>query len=755
MDRNRQTSAWMEPSNVQLHLKDYLRVISSRRWILISTFVLIVLCVTVGVFVWTPVYRAEALLLIEPAKVNLTGFKGVYDPTFGETGGHLAHQEFLETQYALILAVPTMERTFDKFNFGAMPEFADSMEPIIKFRELFAVNPVRQSRLAHVTFEWTDPELAARTLDSLVNDYISSYRSRAMGVTREGLSALRQKTAEIKPQVKNKALKLQQFMVSNNMVSLDETQNIVVDRLKEINRNLTDIERNRIEAESEYSLIEQALDGNFQNGFRVENLPEVADSQTIRDLKLEYIRTKQRASDLGKSFGPNHPEIKAAQAMLDAIRDRTQMEMMSILHTVKAEYERAVRQESELEIELARQEERVMEFNKVAIRYEVLKNEYDTLNKTYNAVARRIEEIEITSAAGSKSDNIFVITHPRVPTKPVKPKRRLSVALSIFFGLAMGTALCFFVEYLDTTIKTKEDAEALLGVPVIGYIPGILDSELTEAGNGSPVPVELHAMRKPRSSVAEAFRSIRTALAFSGQDGSLRHMLVTSATRGEGKSLSSMNIAITLAQAGKSVLLIDADMRKPRLHKIFKLDPNPGLSNLLAGEGGSNLAQSVRQVNEVDNLHLLPCGPLPPNPAELLQSDRMKELLEEMNGMFDVVVFDTPPLVNVTDAAVLSQYVNNVILIVRSFSTQREIISRAGDILSETNSRILGLVLNNVDVPRTGYHTYYYGYGNEEDGKKTRWRRRKSGRDDGANGDGETGGDGRSLQPAASRDRLS
>jgi capsular exopolysaccharide synthesis family protein len=524
-------------------------------------------------------------------------------------------------------------------------------------------------------------------------------------------------------------------MVKNNMVSLDETQNIVVERLKEINKNLTDIEKERIEVESEYRSVEQALPGNF----RVENLPEVANSQTIRDLKLEYIRTKQRHSDLGKSFGPNHPEVKAAQAMLDAIREKTEIEMLSILAAAKTTYDRVLRQEKELGAELVKQEEHVMKFNKIAVRYSVLKSGYETLSKTYNAVARRIEEIEIASAAGSKGDNIFVITHPRVPVKPFKPRKTLSIALSICFGLGLGVALCFFAEYLDTTIKTKGEAESLMGAPVIGYVPEITQSELLESGNSVGVPLELASIIKPRSAVAEAFRSIRTALAFSGHEGGLKNLLVTSATRGEGKSLTSVNIAISMAQTGKRVLLIDADMRKPRLHKIFRVAPNPGLSNRLADEGVASLADAVRPIREIENLSLLPCGPLPPNPAELLQGNHMERLLEEIGDLFDVAVFDTPPLVSVTDAAVLSQYICNVVLVIRSFSTQREIVSHAKDIITETKSRVLGLVLNNADAPRTSYQAYYYGYiygyGDDEDTKKARNRRRRKAAESGGNGE--------------------
>ncbi|GAB4347675.1 MAG: polysaccharide biosynthesis tyrosine autokinase [Candidatus Abyssubacteria bacterium] len=712
--------------NAGPHLKDYLRIISVRRWIFLCTFLSILLAVTVWVFVRTPIYRAESLLLIEPVKVNLTEFKAVYDPTLGEAGGHLANQEFLETQYNLIVSRPLLEQAFEKFGYGSMPEFKDEEEPIKKFAKLFRVIPVRRSRLATVTFEWEDPELAAKTLDFLVNEYIADYRKRALGVTREGLSALRQKAEELRPQVEAKANELQQFRVDHNMVSLEETQNIVVERLKDISKNLTEVERVRIEVESDYLSIERALSGEFQ----MENLPEIASSETIRDLKLEYIRTKQRHSDLGKSFGPNHPEVKAVQAILDAIKEKTEAEMISILKTVKAEYERAVSQEKQLRDELRKQEEKVMQFNKLAVQYKALMDDHDTLRRTYNAVAKRIEEIEIATAAGSKGDNIFIISPPRIPTKPIRPRKALSVAIAVVFGLSLGTGLCFLIDYLDTTVKTKEDVEALTGVPVIGYVPGVENGHAANE-NHAGLPIELYLLREPRSPVAEAFRSIRTAIAFSSNNGDLKHLIVTSSDRSEGKSMSSINISVVMAQAGKKVLLVDADLRRPRLHKVFGVEPSPGLSNLLVGEGVTSLEEAVQAVEGVDNLYLLPCGPMPPNPAELLQSSRMQQLLEEMGRRFDITILDTPPLVSVTDAAVLCQYVKNVVMIVRSFSTQREIIARAREIISETNSKVLGMVLNNVDVPRGDYHGYYYGYHygyREDDAKEAKRERTATGR---------------------------
>ena len=715
----------------RVHLKDYLQVISARRWTLISTFVIVVLGVTVWMLVQTPVYRAEALLLIEPGKVNLTEFKGVYDPTQMDLGSPLGRREFFETQCKLIVCRPLLEKTFKEFGFGNLREYRDVEDPIAGFGKYFAVRPVHQSRLVLVTFDWKDPELAARALDFLVKEYIADYRRRSVGVTTGGLQALREKAEQLRPKVEAKADELQRFMVEHNMVSLEKTQNIVVDRLKELNKSLSEVERQKIEFESICTNIQQALEEKRP----LEDMPEVAGSTAIRDLKLEYIRTKQACSDLSERFGPNHPEVVAAGARLDAVAVKMQEEMQSVLAVARAQRERAAGQAEDLRRELAQQELRVMAFNKLAVRYNILQNAYETLNKTYNAIVKRIEEIEITMAAGSKEDNIFVITHPRVPVTPARPRKKLAVGLAVVVGLLLGAGLCFFVDYLDTTIKTKEDVEEILGVPTIGYVPSLRKSDLDKTDGNGQRAVELAALEKPRSAVAEAFRSIRTALAFSATDGALKRLLVTSSSPKEGKTMVSMNVAMALAQAGKRVLLVGADMRKPRLHKVFQVPGRPGLSNLLAGEGVSNARDAIRPVPGIENLSLLPSGPTPPSPADLLGSERMEELLDELSQEFDVLVLDTPPALNVTDAVVLCQYVPGVILVIRSFTTQRKLAQRATELLARAQGKMVGVILNNVDVHRAGYYpyssyyyyqNYYYHYGDETSEKPRKRRRHRA-----------------------------
>ena len=466
-------------------------------------------------------------------------------------------------------------------------------------------------------------------------------------------------------------------------------------------------------------------------------MPEVADSQVIRDLKLEYIKTKQECSDLIGRFGPNHPEVVTVRARLEAVAEKMQQEMVSILAVTKVQLGRTEKQEEDLKRELEEQEARVREFSRLAVQYSVLNNSYETLNKTYDAIVKRVEEIEIQMAAGSKDDNIFIITRPSVPVKPARPRKALSLVIAAFLGLVGGVGLCFFIDYLDTTIKTKADAESILRLPVIGYVPAIREGDVAKSAKGAHRSVELLALDKPRSAVAEAFRSVRTALAFSGTDGSLKHFLVTSSSPKEGKTLVSVNLAVTMAQSGKKVLLVDADMRKPRVHKVFRLPAAPGLSNLLVREGVSSTEEAIQSIKDVENLSFLPCGPIPPNPAELLSSVRMRELLKEFDALFDVVIFDTPPVINVTDSVILSQYVHGAIMVVRSFSTQREFARRAKELLTQSQGKVLGVVLNNVDIPRGGYYSYdsyyyyqqYYYYYSDDNKKKVRKRRRRRSHD--------------------------
>ena len=713
------------------HLKDYLRVLFMRRWVVVGVTLLVVFATTLTVFLVTPIFRATSLLLIEPTKIKLTDFQDVYDPTLSQfAGSEVARREFMETQFTLLTCRPLMERVFAEFDFGQAEEFRESRDPIPGFTKRFHVTPVRRTRLVEVAFDWKEPKLAAEVVNYLVDAYIQDYRERRLGVTGGGLDALKRKAEELRPKVAEKAEALQAFRIEHGSVSLEQSQDIVVERLKELNRQLSEVQNQRIVLQSRIQSIGHALESRTA----LEDLPEVVDSPTMRDLKMEWLRTQQEVGDLSKRFGPNHPQLLSAQAKLKAIRDKIEMDVRSILSATHMEYLRGKAQEEEILQALKDQQMEVMNLDNLRVEYQVLKDAHDTLHKTYRTIIQRIDEIEIASAAGTEEDNIFIIAPARVPVRKAKPQRLQAVLLASVFGPLLGIGLAFFLQYLDTSVKTREDVEQAMALPVIGYVPALREELNGERAPGERASYDMLAVERPRSALAEAFRSLRTALSFSIGVQDVRSILVTSPSPLEGKSLVSINLAVTFAQAGQRVLLVDSDLRKPRIHKSFGLPASAGLSNLLAGEGGHRVEDLVHPT-QVENLFVLPSGPRPPNPAELLATPRTAELIREMEKGFDRVILDTPPVVNVTDASILMHFVGGGLVVIRGFTTERDLARRASELLQGTQGRMLGVILNNADTPRGAYgyegyyyySSYYYYYGDSDD-DTTKGRRRKRAR---------------------------
>jgi capsular exopolysaccharide synthesis family protein len=690
------------------HLHDYLRVLYLRRWVFLATAAAVVSGALALALIQTPIYRSSCSLLLQPTRARVTDIKEVYDPTFGAaSGGEMLHREYLETQYQLILSRFILEKTFREFGYDKMRQFSNSKDPIGDFRKLFFVAGRRNTYVADVSFEWKDPDLATRTLARHIEEYLLASRERGLGVTESGLEALRRKAEELRPDLEQKALDLQNFRAAHNMVSLEESQDTVVEKNKEISQNLTKAELARIEAETRLNNIRAALERRQAP----EDMPEVLGSETVRDLKLEYIRMKLRCSDLSDSLGPNHPLVKAATATLATVAERLEVEVRDVLASAEADYQRAKQREDELVAAAEQQKKAVLELNGLEREYRTLKDAEANLRRAYNEATQRIQDIEIALAAGTRDDGVFIDTPPNRPVEPIRPRKLRMLALAALFGVLLGAGLCFFLEYLDTTIKTKEEAEALLNAPVLGFVPSMRNGH---AELGVTGPIELTAFEKPRAAVAEAFRSIRTALSFTRMGAQSHQFVVTSALASEGKSLVSVNLALTLAQSGKKVLLVDADLRRPRIHRVFCVAPSPGLSNLLAAPGEDALDRAIRS-SQVHNLSLMPSGPIPPNPAELLESSRMVGLVRALSERFDCVIYDTPPTINVTDAVVLARHVHGALLVVRSFATDRAAAGHARELLTESGARLLGVIINGVEAPPAGYGRYggyYAGYSN-------------------------------------------
>jgi capsular exopolysaccharide synthesis family protein len=700
-------------------LKDYLRVVTTRYWLVASTFLVVVVAAGVYVFTRTPIYRSRALLQIEPAEASVVPYRGVYDrAAYASSGKH----SFIETQMKLIVAERIVEQTFRHFGLGDRPEFRENPNPVRSFQSLFTVAAVRRTWLVEVTFDWPEPELGARILSYHVNRYVDDYAERKHRMATEGLENLRKQREKYEARVKEARERLQRFKEQHNMIAFDKEHDTVSEGLMARTKAVEEARQQLAVVASRLEQIEAAV----RDQIPYDNLPEVLRSPLIRDYRNEKARCEQDLREGLKRFGENHPEIKTLRAKLESIDENIQLEIQRIFQASRAGKNAAERLLALRQQELETYEQKVHEFNKLNVQYQRLKTDFETPNQIYKEVLKRIDQIEITMASHVKGETVSVVREPKREVAPAKPRKALILGLAGMIGLTLGVGLAFLLDNLDTSLKSKEDVARYLGLSLLGYVPEV--SELRGAKRAHS-RVALPMVRHPRAPAAEAFRSVRTALSFSVAAQDVNHIMVTSASPSEGKTLVSVNIAAAFAQAGKRVLLVDADMRKPAVHKVLEAEQTPGLTNLLVGEGATEL-RDVARPSEIPNLFFIPVGPIPPNPAELMGCDRMEALLNNMQSEYDQVIIDTPPVVNVTDAAVLCHSARGVVLVVRSFRTQRELARRAVEVLAESGGKLLGVVLNNIDVPRGAYYydTYYYYqqyYYDTEGGKKKRKKRRR------------------------------
>jgi len=704
----------MAPDIQELHLKDIIGVLIARRRILLSAFLAVFLSAAVYAVIAEPFYTSAAMVLIEPNKMNLGDIKDVYDPTAGGVGGAISMREYFSTQLALILNRDALQKTFDHFDYGLMSEFKDSKDPLAKFEKYFSVSEMRNTRLANVSFEWKDPTTARETLKYQLDEFISANNQRALGMTFEGLETLRLKAKDLSPRVDVAAAALQDFMVENNMVSLEETQNIVVERLKQISAELVRTENERIQ----FSSVLESLKNIKRENISLDSVPEAVESATIRDLKVQQTKTQQELSGLEGQYGVSHPEVMSLRSRLSSLNSKMNSELRIIFESAEQKYQRADKRLQDLKAALSEQEKKVHKLNQLGVRYQKLKETHETLKETFRVVDKRIKEIEISLTAGPKNSNIFIVEPPTIPLEKSRPKRLKILLLGMLGGLALGAMLSFFVEYFDTTIKTKEEAENITGFPVLGFVPPLEVEGTNGNGAGHHVKAEdLSHWNNSRSSISEAFRSVRTSLDFFCPEEK-KVILITSPSPSEGKTTVSIHIALSYAKAGKRTILIDADMRKPRLAKVFKISAQMGLSQLLVAteiSGSQKLKQAIvtNAAPKFPQLSLISSGPTPPNPAEMLAGAAMPALLEKLKVNYDVIVIDTPPVGRVTDAAVLAKHVDAVVFVARNLKTERKMLGSSSQLLKQGCGKI-GIVLNHADMIRRGYYDsnyYYYYYG--------------------------------------------
>lgn len=687
----------------EIHLRDYLKIVYKRRYTVLTFFAIVFIVVLIGTLSSVPVYQAASKVLIE--KVEPGNFSMSY-PYFT-----LYEPEFYETQYQLIrsksvalkvVKMLSLEKTYGSYFKDSMKSLssgedrgkADILAGVISGG--ISVSPVKNSKIVNISFISTNPEFAALVANTVAKAYIEEILDMRMSTSRYSVEWMTKKAEEEKEKVQKSEQALQEYIKANDIVTLQNKIAITPEKLSEFNTQLIKAETRRKELEG---LNNKVSNINIRDA---ETILNITSDPTIQSIRGQILKAEQNIEEFSKKYGRKHPSMIKAEEDLKILEQKKAQEIKRVIASIRNEYELARSQENVLRRTLAGTKAEALNLSEKFVQYGVLTREVETNRQLYDALIKRIKEQSVTEQV--QTVNVWVVEKAEKPFAPIKPRKLMNILLSILIGLFGGIGLAFFFDYLDNTIKGQEDAEMRLGIPILGTVP------LLETGAEK---IEEIILKEPQSLYAESYKTIRTAILLSAPSISPKNLLVTSMGPEEGKTITSCNLAITIARSGYSVLLIDSDLRRPRIHSVFGLNNLSGLSTYLAG-ATSDINTVFK--NPVTNLAIIPSGPVPPNPSELLGSNRMNELMEILNERFDFLVWDSPPLMSVTDALILSKIVDGTIVVARSGKTTYDIVNRGLKLLggrrsADSDSNVLGLIINGFDMKNDSQYYYqYYNY---------------------------------------------
>lgn len=702
-----------EGQEPQIDLRDYWNVVLKRKWTVLAFFVIVVTLVTIFTLRQTKIYEARASVVIEPYAPQVLGnVREVYN--LG-AGSYWSNKEYYETQYNVITSRTVALKVVQLLRLEGNKEFlgidnlsADDqksyMEKPIDYadmvRDMLEVEPVKDSRTAYIKARHRSPKWAQRIANAAVNAYIDYNRQTRRKVTQDAAGWLASQANLLKGQMEASELKLYEFKKDNKIlsVSLEDRQNITSQRLQDLNQTINRVQAERIALEAKRKQIQDIKEHRLP----LDTIDKVISNPLIQQLKEAYVKLKEQKTELGAKYLPDHPRYKVIENKLKLIRKNIDREINNVTESLEAEYRAKLDSEASLRRELAKVKADAQEINKKELDYNRLKRVADNYATLYKHVLTR--QKEATLAAHQETNNIYKLDSAIEPLVPVYPRVKLNVLLAIVVGLLGGIGLAFFLEYLDNTIKNQEDVERYLQVPFLGIIPSIkLDPHIEE---GQDVPHrDTYLISHPKSSVAECCRTVRTNILFMSPEKPTRRILVTSAGPQEGKSTVVINLGTTMAQSGSKVLLIDTDMRRPRLHKAFGIERGTGLTTAILGEAEIG---DVIQQTEVPGLNVAPCGPIPPNPTELFHTERFTQIVAELEQKYERIIFDSPPAAMVADPLILSRMMDGVIMVIKGGHTSRDLVKHALRQLQDVNARILGTVINDLDLEQREYGYYYY-----------------------------------------------
>jgi polysaccharide biosynthesis transport protein len=734
-------------------LGDHLRVLLKRKWTVLICLFTIVSVVAIASLKMSPVYEASGSIAINKPDPGLnfnnspTFNLDYYDPTEIETEVKILQSDLLALQIVKDLGLdrrpefggktPPSPASLDLAPDSLQADPARTTGLLASFRGNLKVTLAPNTHIVEVHFRSPDKELAANVVNKLMEDYTENNFKSRFDSTMQASDWLSKQLVDLQMKVETSQEKLVRYQKEHEILGIDEKQNITTAKLDELNKALTAAESERMDKESVYRLVQS---GDADTIASAATIPETAGSgNQSPSALLESLRAKQadakiQVAELSTQFGPSYPKVAQLNGQIKEIDAQILLETRKVASKVRGQYMAALQRENMLHDALEKQKQEENKLNESAIEYSILKRDLESYRTLYEGLMEKMKESAVS--AGLKSNNFRIVDVARVPSAPVEPNIPRNLEFAFVLGLTSGVGLAFLLEGMDNTVRTTEQAQMISGLPPLGMIP-MGSRTPREATNTkrlviatSKEAVELVTQTRPNSQMAESYRALRTSLLLSNLGAPPKVIIVTSALPQEGKSTTSISCANVLAQKGTRVLLIDADLRRPSIHKTLGMGPRSGLSSVLTGS--ATLEQVITRSPSLPNVFVLPAGTPPPNPAELLASTQMRDLLEQLRGQYDHIVIDTPPTLSVTDAVVLSPRADAIVLVIRSGQTTKQALRRSRDLLMQVNAKVSGVLLNAVDLSSPDYY-YYYEY----QGKYSRYYREGESHDDDDDGDAE------------------
>jgi capsular exopolysaccharide synthesis family protein len=676
------------------HLLDYWRTIWRSRWTVLSIFIAVLTLVAIGTLTQKPIYRATAKVEISPSSRKVAPVADVAE--LGTGSSWWAEERYYNTQYEIIKSRSVAEIVFEKLDLYNHPTFKKSSDPVGSFAARIGVDAIKDTGIVEISLESTSPEEAAAWANATAEAFVARNLKMAKKATSDAVQALISEIGGLRSQFQDTQQKSFEYAEKAELYTPEAQQTITTERLTKLQGQLTEAQLKRDELETLLKRMDSGAGAIAAN----ENIPQIANDPVVQGLYRERVALEREYERLLLTYKDRHIRVLEKQEEIDNLSKKIEAESQRIVAKVRTQLalQRDQVQKLQQAIETTRTDS--LRDKERASTFDLVRGEATETKRLVDLISARIKEIGASSSL--LINNLRILDSAPVPKWPVKPRRLLNLAIGTLLGLLLGVGTVFFMDYLDNTIRTSEDVEHYLKLNLLAIIPRLTDGS--------------------ENAVKEAFQTLRTSLLFSRKQRQANVILVTSAGPQEGKTSTIISLARTLAQSGDRVLVVDCDLRRPAVHQRLEIGRDGGLTNYILSSEEDGWKDYTKD-GGIPNLSVLTSGPLPPNPLDVFGHDRFKDLLQEARQHFDWVFIDSPPVVSLADAVVLSSMADMVALVIKHNENDRDLIRRCLSNLRKVNPNVIGAVLNNVDLERSHYKDYYYVgyyYYGESGGKKSK-----------------------------------